>query len=69
MLFVVSPADCLTTAEIATSLVTTLSEHGVEAKGLVVRGGVTREGLELVLAAANRRFPHVAVGARGALAF
>lgn len=69
VLFVVSPADCLTAADVTTSLVTTLSEHGVGAKGLVVRDGVAPDGLALVLEAANRRFPHVAVGARGSLAF
>ena len=69
VLFVLSPADCLAATDITTSVVATLSGYGVAAQGLVVREGVTREGLALVLDAANQRFPHVAVGARGAVAF
>ena len=56
-------------AEVAGRVANGLRTEGVAVKGLVVRDGVDRVGLRLVLEAANERFPHFLVGARGVVAF
>ena len=69
VLFVMSPADCLATAELAGWLANEVQAAGIAVKGLVVRDWVDDSGLRLVMDAANKRFVHVPIGARGAVAF
>ncbi len=69
VLFVLRPADCLATAELAREVGDALQGRGVAVKGLVVRDGVDRDGIALVLESANQRFGHAPIRKRGAVLY
>lgn len=69
VLFVMSPIDCTSTAEVSGRVSALLGEEGIPVKGLVIGGRMDAEGLQDVLEAANKRFPHAVVSERAAVAF
>ena len=68
VLFVMSTADCLRSADVAGSVAEILQAQGLTVKGLVVRDWVDDAVLSLVLDVANERFEHVPIRARGTTA-
>lgn len=69
VLFVMSVADCLETADVTVQVADGLRTEGIAVRGLVIRDGVDPAALQSVLRAANERFPHLAISGRGAAAF
>lgn len=69
VLFVMSVADCLETADVAAQVANGLQAEGIAVRGLVIRDGVDQAGLQRVMREANTRFPHLEIDGRGVAAF
>ena len=69
VLFVMSVADCLETADMTARVADGLETYGIAVRGLVIRDGIDPAAMQGILQAANARFPHVAIGGREAAAF